>query len=195
MITPSHIIYNWAAARALDGQMGQDPIRTKAAIIGGFLPDTPTYILFFVQTFVMGTSQQELWSSVYFDSAWTPVITLSHSFLLWPAVIILGYLLQKHFMMWLGAGSFFHSFMDFFVHNDDAYRHFWPLSDWKFESPISYWDPEHYGSLVSGADTVIVMLLLLFIMKKMTTKRMRHMVGAIGFIYLLMTLLPYLIFS
>jgi len=36
------------------------------------------------------------------------------------------------------------------LHHDDAHRHFLPLSGFRFESPISYWDPAHYG-LVFGA--------------------------------------------
>lgn len=32
------------------------------------------------------------------------------------------------------------------VHADDAHRHFWPLTDWRFHSPISYWNPAQGGN-------------------------------------------------
>jgi len=131
MITPSHIIYNWAVGTRFP------PISKKAFIIGGFLPDIPTYLFFFIHTFILASSQNKMWDTLYFDSAWTPFITLSHSFLVWPILIAIGYALKKQFILWLAVGSLFHTFLDFLVHNDDAYRHFWPLSEWKFISPVS----------------------------------------------------------
>ena len=38
-----------------------------------------------------------------------------------------------------------HSIFDFLLHNDDAHSNWVPLTQWKFYSPISYWDPNHYG--------------------------------------------------
>ncbi len=46
--------------------------------------------------------------------------------------------------------------MDLPVHHDDGHRHFFPLSDWRFASPVSYWDPEHYGRIVGTAEAVFV---------------------------------------
>ena len=39
-----------------------------------------------------------------------------------------------------------HSAFDLPLHHDDAHRHFFPLSDVRFASPLSYWDPAHYGN-------------------------------------------------
>ena len=38
--------------------------------------------------------------------------------------------------------------VDFLVHREDAHAHFWPLTKWKFISPVSYWDANHYGNIV-----------------------------------------------
>jgi hypothetical protein len=42
-----------------------------------------------------------------------------------------------------------HSLGDLPLHHDDAHRHFFPFLDWRFSSPVSYWDPEHHGQWVS----------------------------------------------
>ncbi len=42
-----------------------------------------------------------------------------------------------------------HAAADFFLHVHDAHAHFWPLSDWRFASPVSYWDPRYYGQYFS----------------------------------------------
>ena len=55
------------------------------------------------------------------------------------------------------ASMALHCLMDLPLHHDDAHRHFLPLSTWRFRSPISYWDPRHFGSLVAGAELLGVL--------------------------------------
>ena len=164
MITPSHLVYSWALAKKTEGDGGKaKPRRTLAFMLGGLLPDLPTYLFFVIHTIFIQTTQQQLWDEVYFQSSWTPVITLSHSLILWPVVLTLGLYFKLRYLTWIGAAATVHVIMDFFVHNDDAYRHFWPLSDWKFQSPISYWDPAHFGILISTLDTLVVIGLLVWL--------------------------------
>jgi len=51
-----------------------------------------------------------------------------------------------------------HSLGDLPVHNDDAHRHFFPFSNYRFISPLSYWDRKHYGSIVSLVEMFLVLL-------------------------------------
>ena len=51
-----------------------------------------------------------------------------------------------------------HSLGDLPVHNDDAHRHFFPFSNYRFISPFSYWDRKHYGSIVSVVEMLLVLL-------------------------------------
>ena len=51
-----------------------------------------------------------------------------------------------------------HSLGDLPVHNDDAHRHFFPFSNYRFISPFSYWDRNHYGSIVSLVEMLLVLL-------------------------------------
>jgi len=158
MITPSHMIYSWALAKATDPQPNK--LRTLAFVAGGLIPDLPTYTFFFVHTFLLGTSQQLMWDTLYFDSAWSPFITLSHSLLLWPLLLLGAALTKQRLLKFFAMSGLLHVTLDFFVHHDDAYRHFWPLSDWKFMSPISYWDPAYFGNWVGLVDTVFIIALL-----------------------------------
>ena len=50
-----------------------------------------------------------------------------------------------------------HSLLDIPVHNDDAHRHFFPLTDYRFMSPLSYWDPNHYGRFVALFELLLVL--------------------------------------
>ena len=56
-----------------------------------------------------------------------------------------------------------HSLGDFPLHHDDAHRHFFPFSDWRFISPISYWDPAHYGNWASLLEIFAVLAISIFL--------------------------------
>ena len=54
--------------------------------------------------------------------------------------------------------------VDFFLHNEDARRQFWPLSDYVFRSPVSYWDPARYGQIVAPIEVALVLVLTLLLL-------------------------------
>jgi hypothetical protein len=59
--------------------------------------------------------------------------------------------------MVLGLSLVCHSLLDFPVHHDDAHRHFFPFSNYRFFSPFSYWDPNHYGRIVALIEMTLVL--------------------------------------
>ena len=50
-----------------------------------------------------------------------------------------------------------HCLTDLPLHHDDAHAHFLPLSNWRFESPISYWDARHHGRLIAAVEMLFVL--------------------------------------
>lgn len=42
------------------------------------------------------------------------------------------------------------------LHHDDAHRHFFPFLEWRFVSPVSYWDPNYYGKWIGLVEAVSV---------------------------------------
>jgi hypothetical protein len=51
-----------------------------------------------------------------------------------------------------------HLGFDFLLHNDDGRAHFRPLRNWVFQSPVSYWDPDHYGNIAGAAEVALSLL-------------------------------------
>lgn len=193
MITPSHIIYGWALAKATKSE--PDRKRTLAFVAGGFIPDLPVYTFFVVHTFLLGTAQREMWDTLYFDSAWTPFITLSHSLLIWPLLLLFASCTKRMILKYVAISALLHITLDFFVHHDDAYRHFWPISEWKFMSPISYWDPQHYGQWVGAIDSIVIVGLLGWLYTVYTNKKARIGIGLVIVLYVASTIAPYFIFN
>ena len=59
----------------------------------------------------------------------------------------------------LCGAALLHLALDFPVHTHDARMHFWPISDWRFISPYSYWDQSHGGHIIGTIEIVLVILL------------------------------------
>lgn len=192
MITSSHMIYSWAVAKATDSKPNK--ARTLAFAAGGLVPDLPTYVFFFVNTFILGTNQQLMWDTLYFDSAWSPFITLSHSLLLWPLLLVLAIYTKQMLLRFLATSALLHVTFDFFVHHDDAYRHFWPLTEWKFYSPLSYYDPMYYGNWVSSIDSIVIIGLLLWLDSLYTNTKARVGIAMIIILYITSLVLSNFIF-
>jgi hypothetical protein len=77
-----------------------------------------------------------------------------------------------------------HSLGDIFLHHDDAHRHFFPLLDWQFVSPVSYWDPRFHGEIVAIVEILMVLVVGLWIWRETTWIGTRIMVGSIFTMYL-----------
>jgi hypothetical protein len=183
MITPSHIIYSWFLAKKTENTSNDNKKRTLTFILGALFPDTPTYLFFLVCGVLLGYSGQVMWDDMYFNSGWAIPITLTHSFILWPLLIAISSYGEWKFLRWFSISALFHTLVDFCVHTDDAYRHFWPFSDWRFHSPISYYNPSEYGMYVSTFDSLLVLGLLSYLYTRYQGK-WRILIGIIGTLYL-----------
>lgn len=182
MITPSHIIYSWALAKKTEKVSIDTKKRTAAIVLGALFPDTPTYLFFIVCGLILGYSGPTMWDNMYYNSGWAIPITLTHSFIIWPLLISISSYVGWELAKWFSLSAFFHSLVDFCVHTDDAYRHFWPVSDWKFHSPISYYNPAEYGLYVGAFDSLLVLGLLGYLYTIYTGK-WRLLILAVGALY------------
>jgi hypothetical protein len=73
----------------------------------------------------------------------------------------------------LFASLLLHTVGDFLLHHTDAHRHFFPFSDWKFYSPISYWDPSHFGAAAAVIEGLVVLAGSLYLLFNTPTRFVR----------------------
>jgi len=68
-------------------------------------------------------------------------------------------------LYWFLLACGLHSFVDVLTHYDDGPLLFWPLN-WslRFASPVSYWDPAHYGSVFAPFELALVIGLTGYLM-------------------------------
>jgi hypothetical protein len=73
-----------------------------------------------------------------------------------------------------------HLGLDFLLHHDDGRAHFWPVTNWIFQSPVSYWDGRHYGNIVGPLEIAMSLLCCAVLWRRFATGWMRALIGALA---------------
>lgn len=131
---------------------------------GSFVPDLPMYVI--VGSLRMsGISLDRIFGEYYWEEWWQIANALGHNILLWSGLSLVALwilfararrnrntfarsfaLADGWAMMFAFAlAAFIASATDLLLHHNDGHMHFWPLTEWRFSSPVSYWDPRHHG--------------------------------------------------
>lgn len=165
------------------------PKINTAALLGAFVPDAAIYGLWIWSKF-NGVPERKVWNELYWQQPWQTYTASGNSVFLYLIILMLGLTVFRPSQS-LAAGlassgtvssdrsariaalspvaifalaALTHLAGDFPVHVEDAHAHFWPFSDWRFTSPVSYWNPDHYGGYFSAFEAIlgIVLAVILF---------------------------------
>ena len=152
MNTIAHMVIASAALARKDA-----PKRNWMVIGGAFIPDASMFV-FFAWSRLQGWSGDETWNVQYWTEPWQTLGAASNSFVLFGALLIVAVWRKWNLWTVFAAAALLHIALDFPLHADDAHRHFWPLSDWRFFSPVSYWDPAQNGLIGASIETASALL-------------------------------------
>jgi membrane-bound metal-dependent hydrolase YbcI (DUF457 family) len=183
MNTPSHLIINAAIGKNINGKVD---IVQSAFLWGAVMPDIPFGILSVVATFyyrvIVGYQSPDLMEAVlhplYFNNPfWISAHNVLHSPLALGLFLAILWRWRNQpgkvprWLYWFFVGCALHTGIDILTHYDDGPLLLWPLNwQFRFHSPISYWDPAHYGRQFAVFELVLDVVLLgyLFIPKIIT---------------------------
>ena len=161
MNTPAHVIFGLAAF-AKPGRK----LETGAIVAGSLLPDLSLYLMTSWSIWIQGISPQIVFDELYFSDNWQAVFAVDNSFLVWGAIAAIGLGLGQRWLWLLAAAALLHLLFDIALHNDDARQHFWPVSDWVFNSPISYWDCDHFAGIVGPLEIGVSLVLCVCLLRR-----------------------------
>ena len=164
MNTPAHLLIGAALFSKRDNTR-----LLSGALLGGLLPDVSLYVMAGVSILILGISPDVVFNTLYFSDSWQLVFKVDNSILLWTVAFSAAYYFKKPIFIALTSAALLHLISDFALHNDDARAHFWPLTSWRFESPLSYWDSRHHAGIVAPIEGAITALALIYL----TTGKLR----------------------
>jgi len=148
MNTPAHLAASLLVWRNQPGRGA-----ALAVTAGAFLPDAPMFVFYGIQK-LAGSPERDIWGTLYFDADWQLFFDVFNSIPILLAIAAVGYYLGWRWLWLLAGSAVLHCLCDLPLHHDDAHRHFLPLTHWKFESPVSYWDPKHYGHILMWVEAL-----------------------------------------
>mmetsp|Transcript_17513 Transcript_17513/g.20216 ORF Transcript_17513/g.20216 Transcript_17513/m.20216 type:complete len:287 (-) Transcript_17513:60-920(-) len=68
---------------------------------------------------------------------------------------------SSRFWYWAFVSALFHALCDIPVHHDDGPLLFWRINwSYRFESPLSYWDPNYYGIQFSIGENILDFIII-----------------------------------
>ena len=175
MNTPAHLIFG----AAVFARPGQGRV-TWAAVIGGLLPDIPLMLMVGWSLWVAQIPVQTVFGQLYFSDGWQRVFAIDHSLLLWGAALTAGVLMARRVLTAFAGSGFLHAALDFLLHHDDARAQLWPLTWWKFRSPVSYWDRAYYGHIFGPVETGVSLLLCLLLWRRFSGWKARGLILAVA---------------
>jgi hypothetical protein len=162
------------------------PVLAWAGAAGGIIPDLPMY--FIVATLrASGYGLNDIFDRLYWSDWWQIANSLGHNIWLWGGMLAGSAVLMRRkgwrqqpvtltsppFVFAVSGSALLHSAIDMALHRADAHMHFWPLSDWRFRSPVSYWDPAHYGNWASMLEAVVGILAAVVIFRRYSSRLVR----------------------
>jgi hypothetical protein len=165
MNTTSHAIINLAI-------LGKTSTWKQPWIIitGAILPDVMMFVFFAIHQFILKTPQRQIWNTEYFKPIWQHIFDVFNSIPLLLLVLIIAYKQKWQTLKLLCYSMLLHVTLDLPVHREDAHHHFWPLSDYQFISPVSYWDPAFYGLQFSIFEILLTLMLSIYCYKNIDSK-------------------------
>lgn len=204
MNTPAHAAFSLIL-------LGRAERHALPVALGAVAPDLSMLAFYAWERLVRGVPEPLIWSDRYYDPAWQVAFDIPHSIPIL-ALALLGFIIAARrsssasdsilagrpprFLktrLFLGS-MLIHAVADLPLHREDAHAHFFPITDWKFVSPISYWDPDHFGLYAGAGEIMLVLGVSAFLLRRYRG-RGRWILWIIGGAYVLFALFAVLTWS
>lgn len=152
MNTPSHM----SLALAVLGRKS-NAVYNSAIIWGSLAPDITMYALIAYEK-IIGTPDDVIFNVKYFSDQWQSAISLTNSIPIFVIIALFAYIKGYRGLLLFCLAALLHIALDYPLHREDTRMHFYPLSEYKFISPVSYYDSHHYGHFWSPVELLIIIV-------------------------------------
>jgi hypothetical protein len=163
---------------------GKVPNRAWIGALGALVPDLPMLLIVLVLK-SWAVPDPIIFGTLYWQDWWQIANAIGHNFWLWGGIIVIALALRERtsataaaidrlsLILIAAMSAFLHLVIDFLCHREDAHMSLWPVTRWKFISPVSYWDPSHYGSYFSLFEAVLGLALAALLFARFSSVSLR----------------------
>lgn len=163
MRTFSHVVI----ALATGNRVKRSSLLAFAA--GSALPDLPLLTLTGVSMLSSPSwaeGMKRMHSAYESSPVWIGFHNAPHSLVVLGIAALVTVLLKpsspRALLLWGIVGATLHTVIDVVTHAGDGPRFLYPLSNFQFQSPVSYWDPAHFGRAFTIFEYSLDALLLVY---------------------------------
>lgn len=136
-------------------------------------PDASLYLMVIVSIWGMGVPAEIVFREYYYSDAWQSVFAVDNSFILWGLLLVFALWRGWEWLVAFTGAGLLHLALDFPLHGHDARMHFWPVSDWVFESPVSYWDHRAHAGVLGPMELMLSLGCALLVWRRFRDVRIR----------------------
>ena len=190
MNTQTHVLLAVAAVVPLVQRPSLSPPSSQrirllviAAVVGGFLPDASLFVMA-LTGMVQQVPTEIIFREWYFNDFWQRLGAITNSIPIYSLISIVCLWIHRRyavpdeldmrrstcsaaeFLFVLSTSSLLHALTDLPLHHGDGHPHFWPLSNWIYASPVSYWDPRYHGHEWEVVETIIMAVLAVVLWRR-----------------------------
>ena len=186
MQTVSHLLTTWAGGTKL-AQKNQS-LSVPWLVLGSVLPDIPFavltvgYEIYFRWFAPLPVNNQSIMEYLHFNLFFNdPLWIVSHNFLhsvvvngvfIFLALTILRRSRWGRVLLWIAVGAMVHTLIDIFTHHSDGPLFLFPINwQYRFASPISYWETAYYGRQFMMFEYAVDLLAILYLVYRRYIRR------------------------
>ncbi len=175
MNTPSHFLLHLGIKKYFWNKF----FISKSFIFWSIAPDIWLYLCVFFYSIYwhyylwndMSLVFNTMFEQFYFtNTIWIFAYNFLHSLFLLIIFLFISWWIKNYYnqriwiiCIWFIVWCLLHSLIDISMHHNDGPRIFYPLSQYTFHSPISYWDPRYYWNIVWKIELLWDLFLLLYL--------------------------------
>ena len=188
-----------------------------AVIVGALLPDLSLFVMFGYAK-LTGVPNAIIWSEMYYADFWQWLGAISNSIPVYLALSILSTLnlrstvssqtqkdavptslgLDKknvltYTVLAISLAALAHCLTDLPLHHDDGHPHFWPISNWIYSSPVSYWDVRHHAAFWVPIECLVGLFLVVVLWRRNPKRWIKGLLALAAASYALLTTFFFLI--
>ena len=182
METYAHSFYTWALAKH---GITAGRAAGVAGAVGAAFPDLPAFAGTAYYMFRDGTVWSETsLDAIYFSGPFGATGSALHSAVPSVAALVLYRLLKlgardwHRIVLWFLLGWLGHTVADFLTHADDVRPLFWPISDWTWSSPVSYYNPMYFGREFFVVNHALMLLAIVLLLLRRIARRRKTPKGS-----------------